>query len=187
MPIYLCRHGQTRWNQLGILQGHLDSELTELGQQQARILGQQAQALSLDFILCSDLDRAQQTAIIANQTLKLPIQISSQLRERDFGSLQGLERGQSPQWWQHYDSRHQQDELAIPGAESASSVWQRAHGALCQLLNQHADRNVLLIGHGEWQRIVQNGLLSYPLHSAYHPIPDNGDIWCLDDLLVEPA
>ncbi|SDJ79358.1 probable phosphoglycerate mutase [Ferrimonas sediminum] len=187
MPIYLCRHGQTRWNQLGILQGHLDSELTELGRQQARVLGQQARALSLDFILCSDLNRARETAVIASQALNLPIQISSQLRERDFGALQGLSRDQSPQWWQHYDSRHLQDALAIPGAESASSVWQRAHNALFQLLNQHPDSNVLLIGHGEWQRIVQNGLLSYPLHSAHHPIPDNAEIWCLDDLLVECA
>jgi probable phosphoglycerate mutase len=37
--IYLVRHGETRWNLEGRIQGQLDSELTERGLEQARALG----------------------------------------------------------------------------------------------------------------------------------------------------
>lgn len=36
VDIYLVRHGQTDFNQAGLLQGHAPSRLTARGQQQAR-------------------------------------------------------------------------------------------------------------------------------------------------------
>jgi probable phosphoglycerate mutase len=33
--VYILRHGQTQWNAQGRLQGHFDSELTDLGREQA--------------------------------------------------------------------------------------------------------------------------------------------------------
>ena len=37
--IGFIRHGSTEWNRLGKLQGQLDTELTEEGREQARLLG----------------------------------------------------------------------------------------------------------------------------------------------------
>lgn len=38
--IYLVRHGETTWNVEHRMQGHQDSALTELGVQQALLLGE---------------------------------------------------------------------------------------------------------------------------------------------------
>lgn len=38
--VYLVRHGETTWNRDGRLQGHLDSELTPAGVEQARAIGE---------------------------------------------------------------------------------------------------------------------------------------------------
>ena len=36
LRIYLVRHGQTAWNQVGRIQGHSDTPLDEVGQRQAQ-------------------------------------------------------------------------------------------------------------------------------------------------------
>lgn len=36
MKIIITRHGQTDWNALGKLQGHLDIELNDMGRKQAK-------------------------------------------------------------------------------------------------------------------------------------------------------
>ena len=64
--IYLLRHGQTEFNAQGRLQGHVDSNLTEKGVNQARAMGRALSRLIDDptewRIAVSPLGRAQATA-----------------------------------------------------------------------------------------------------------------------------
>ena len=66
--LLIIRHGETEWNQAGVMQGHLDSPLTDLGQQQARdlatLLGQ-AGLGPQHRAWVSPLGRAQATARLA--------------------------------------------------------------------------------------------------------------------------
>lgn len=61
--LYLVRHGQTRWNSIGRLQGRLDSPLTELGRAQAEALRPLVAGLPAKR-MCSPQGRAVQTARI---------------------------------------------------------------------------------------------------------------------------
>ncbi len=65
----LLRHGETEWNRKGRIQGQLDSPLTSKGRDQAlrqgQILSQLRDGLGNHQVLCSPLDRAQQTARLA--------------------------------------------------------------------------------------------------------------------------
>ena len=61
--LYLMRHGQTFFNQEGLVQGACDSPLTELGQEQARQAGAYLQERGIRFgqLYSSTQERASDT------------------------------------------------------------------------------------------------------------------------------
>lgn len=63
--LYFTRHGQTIWNVEGKVCGATDIELTELGHEQAKELGEHIKAdkdIKIDEIVASPLVRAKNTA-----------------------------------------------------------------------------------------------------------------------------
>ena len=90
--IYIARHGQNEDNVRGILNGHRDLPLTDLGRQQARRLARHIKdrELVFDAVYASPLGRAFETAAIVAAELELaePI-IHDDLIERDFGIMTG--------------------------------------------------------------------------------------------------
>jgi probable phosphoglycerate mutase len=78
--ITLVRHGESTWNELGLIQGQNDlAQLTNEGREQARAVAETLKSLGFDRLVTSDLARARQTALTAD----------SLLRERCFGVLEG--------------------------------------------------------------------------------------------------
>ncbi len=94
MKIYFARHGQDHDNVNGILNGHRDTPLTEVGVGQAQVLADTVKSLNLgiDKIFASPLQRAYKTAEIVADTLGLekPEKVDL-LIERDFGVMSGKE------------------------------------------------------------------------------------------------
>ena len=89
MTIYFVRHGETIWNKKGILQGHKNSPLTYKGIKSAKKKGKVLNKKGIEVIYSSDLGRCFQTAEIINKFLGVKIVKTRQLRERDFGNLNG--------------------------------------------------------------------------------------------------
>ena len=67
--LILIRHGQTTYNATGRMQGHLDTELSELGYEQARAAGRLLQDQGVSKIVASDLLRARETARVVAEAL----------------------------------------------------------------------------------------------------------------------
>jgi len=155
MKLLCCRHGETQWNKLGKLQGHLDSELSPLGVQQARALGIELSRYKPALIMTSDLGRAKETAVLVNERLNLSIRSSPLLRERGFGKLQGLLRHESQALWNAYEQRFNGDKMMIEDSESAMEVLDRGCHFLAELSSFDVE-TVIVICHGEWLRIMQN-------------------------------
>lgn len=88
--IYLVRHGQTEWNLQDILQGQLDSALTEKGLEQARDLVERFKDIEFASIFSSDLLRAKRTAETVAIERKLAVKTSELLRERNWGRYDGV-------------------------------------------------------------------------------------------------
>ena len=94
--LFLCRHGQTEYNRLKLVQGaRVDAPINENGKIQAERLGK-ALALAApppEFIFHSSLSRTKQTAALASQqfissTPKL--EVIPELAEIDFGGVEGV-------------------------------------------------------------------------------------------------
>ena len=87
--LYFVRHGQTEWNAIRRMQGQSNSDLTELGRQQAQTNGQFLAGVSIDYLVASPLDRTRQTAAIINRYLQLDIKYDVRIMEWDCGDWSG--------------------------------------------------------------------------------------------------
>jgi 2,3-bisphosphoglycerate-dependent phosphoglycerate mutase len=136
--LLLARHGETEWNRELRIQGSSDIELNELGRQQARELAQELATVELDAIYSSDLSRARQTAEAVAAAHGLEIRLDARLRERSFGSWEGLT----------HDEIVERRETATPDGETVDEVRDRVLEAIQEIAAAHSGEQVLVVSHG---------------------------------------
>jgi len=88
--IIIVRHGETKWNQCGKFQGHLDSPLTSKGVDQINSLAGSLIEDNVNLIYSSPLGRAIETSHIIAERLSVNICFDSRLKERNLGFMEGL-------------------------------------------------------------------------------------------------
>lgn len=141
--IGFIRHGSTEWNRLGKLQGQLDTDLTDDGREQARLLGLRLANETWDGIISSDLKRAKETAQIISKMSGIPIiGTDNRLRERKYGQVEGTtaterEERWGPEW-----------KLQELGQESDDELWKRWSELETEILEAYPTRKILLVSHG---------------------------------------
>ena len=85
--VYYSPHAASVDNEAGRASGHADIPLSEKGLQKAAELGRHYEAIRLDAVYCSDLQRAYVTSQIAFSARKIPIIPDARLREFDYGEM----------------------------------------------------------------------------------------------------
>jgi probable phosphoglycerate mutase len=171
--IILVRHGETGWNQIGRLQGHLDIALSEVGREQARRLAarfsvEKAAGARFDACYSSDLGRARQTAEPLAQALDLPVRLSTQLRERNYGVFQGYDKTQIgtvfPDAYRIWQTRD--PDFAPPEGESQQVFYKRICAVLLELAREHAGQRIVCVAHGGVLDCAYRHALGMPLQFA---------------------
>ncbi|WP_457599835.1 histidine phosphatase family protein [Hydrogenivirga sp.] len=87
--IYLVRHAQSEFNEKGIFQGRLDSDLTPLGFVQARMVAKFLEGEGIEAVITSPQRRAYKTALTVGDLLGLEVEVDERIREMSFGVLEG--------------------------------------------------------------------------------------------------
>jgi len=168
--IILVRHGETDWNRLGRLQGHLDIGLSALGHEQARLLAarlahEQAAGERFDACYSSDLSRARQTAEPLARALGLGVSLMPQLRERNYGVFQGHDKAQIgtvfPEAYRLWQSRD--PDFAPAEGESQQAFYDGVCLALSALARRHAGQRIICVAHGGVLDCAYRFALSMPL------------------------
>lgn len=155
VEIYIARHGQNEDNVNGILNGHRDLPLTELGRDQARQLGQGILEAGLDFekIYCSPLTRAQETAQIVSEILghKEEPTVLELLIERDFGVMTGLPIAKIAEMCEPdiVTTNTITYFLNPEGAETFPELVERGHDILREVHHRQQSGRALLVCHGD--------------------------------------
>ncbi len=168
--LYLIRHGQTEWNQAGRIQGHTESDLTKLGKEQAASAASILLELSYTYhqLYCSDLSRAQQTAEIIGEQLGLTAQLNAQLREMNFGDLEGLTRAEAqekvPEIANRLWGEGSDPDFAAPNGESRQQMPDRGRGALLEIVQKHPGEKVVVVSHGGVIGYFLRSVLSIPMN-----------------------
>lgn len=159
LKIYIARHGQNEDNAKGILNGHRDLPLTEIGNAQGRELAEGIKELSLTFdaVYTSPLIRAKRTAEIVCERLGLkPPQVLDSIIERDFGIMTG-KRLEEIRELCHPDILETETItyfLSPPGAETFPMLIERAKRALDHIHREHPTGIVLLVTHGDLGKML---------------------------------
>ncbi len=96
--LVLLRHGESEWNKKNLFTGWVDVDLTELGEEQARLGGLELKKDGLlpTVVHTSLMTRAIRTSNIALEACErswIPVKRHWRLNERHYGGLQGLDKG----------------------------------------------------------------------------------------------
>ncbi|MBA3365507.1 MAG: histidine phosphatase family protein [Actinobacteria bacterium] len=140
--ILLTRHGETDWNLQRRVQGHVDRPLNDRGREQARALAEELRDEHFDAVYSSDLARAQETAAIVARHRGLDVSTLPALREKNFGSWEGLTDAEVLSRYPAARSGPWGD------GESTEEVADRVMGAILEISERHPDARVLVVTHG---------------------------------------
>jgi 2,3-bisphosphoglycerate-dependent phosphoglycerate mutase len=166
--ITVLRHGETAWNALTRIQGHLDIGLNETGLWQAQQAGQALAGEDVHAVISSDLSRAYATARAVARHHDLTVQSRQDLRERGFGQFEGMTyaeiEAQMPQ--QAMLWRKRDPHFAPDGGESLLAFRDRIARAMMQLAQQHAGQHVVVVAHGGVLDIIYRMATGLDLQAA---------------------
>lgn len=121
--IFFVRHGQTAGNRDGRLQGRVDTQLTDLGREQARRLAEGLRAVRVARVVTSPLRRATETAAAIGTVHGLDVDVDGRLVELHYGDWdQRRFREIGAQEWGAWRA---DPKFAPPGGESLVDVTAR--------------------------------------------------------------
>lgn len=169
--LVLLRHGQTEYNAGSRMQGQLDTELSELGRDQAAAAADVLAKRQPLLIVSSDLRRALDTAVVLGERAGQPVLVDTRLRETHLGDWQGLTHTEvddrapgARQAWRD-DAR-----WAPHGGESRVDVAQRSLPLVTELITEQSEwgiegpeRPIVLVAHGGLIAALTAALLELPV------------------------
>jgi probable phosphoglycerate mutase len=167
MRILLARHGETKWNAEGRYQGQVDVPLSEVGEGQARLLGERLREVRIDRAVASPLARAKRTAELAlGPSREAMLKLDAGFAEIAHGTWEGLlateidamDRERLRDW------REAPETVQMPQGESLQQVLDRAWPALERASNDlRAEDTLLVVAHDAVNRVLLCRILGLPL------------------------
>jgi len=126
------------------VQGHTDRPLNDFGRRQAKELADRLAGEGADAIYTSDLVRAKETADIVAERLGLTVVVDPGLREKDWGTWEGL-------------TGDERIHVEFEG-ESVEDHRDRVMAAVRRIVARHPDQRVVVVTHGGSLRRIQTAV-----------------------------
>lgn len=162
----LIRHGETKWNREGRLMGITDIPLTATGVKQAKMVAKHLKSYPFAVIFSSPLIRTLQTARQIHRFHKdIPFIVHVDLKERNFGIAEGLayEKANALHPELVYSETWKYLHFRPENGESLYEVQQRARHFLSTTLPRYEGKQIAVVSHGTFLRILAYTILGIPL------------------------
>ena len=160
LTIIFESHGTTTDNEQHISSGWKDVELSEIGKQQAKELGERYRDTNFAVVYCSDLQRSYKTGEIAFAGRNIPIIRDARLNECNYGDLNGHPSNEvDPEKLKHVS-------VPFPNGESYKEAVKRVKSFLNDMWKKHQRQNILVIGHRATQYGLEHLMKGVPLQKA---------------------
>jgi probable phosphoglycerate mutase len=181
--LIIVRHGQTDWNIERRIQGWRDIDLNDNGRMQAQRLAAalaspESKHAPLHAIYSSDLSRARETAQAVARALQLPLNVTSGVRERNYGILEGVP---FDQMHEHHPEvaaiwKSRDPDGVIPQGETLRTFNERVTGALHDIAKRHQQERVMVVTHGGAMDIIWRAATGEPIEAPRKTVFLNASI-----------
>ena len=178
---YLIRHAQSEYNEKGIFQGRLDSDLTPLGFVQSRLLAENLKSEKPQVIFSSPQRRAYKTALTLSDILEIPLIVDERLREMSFGVLEGRH------FWTMFEENKEMIlnwlknpvKYPLPTQEDMKEFEKRVKEFLNEVIKRKEEK-IVIVGHGGTLHGLLCLALGIGLEKMWHIHMDNTGITVLE-------
>jgi len=179
--IILIRHGETEWNSQKRMQGHSNSDLSEVGRGQIQALGELMKNVSFDHIYSSDSLRARQTAEAITQYSGHTLQFDQRIREKNLGVFEGLTSTEAkerhPEVYRLFKTAGAN--YVIDEGESTQQLLERALEFIEEIRLRHPQERVVMVTHGGVVRVLMKHALGLSIDAPTRFIIKNTGIFGL--------
>ncbi|MDP6295025.1 MAG: histidine phosphatase family protein [SAR324 cluster bacterium] len=179
--IILIRHGETEWNSQKRMQGHSNSNLSEVGRGQIQELGELMKNVSFDHIYSSDSLRARQTAEAITQYSGHTLQFDQRIREKNLGVFEGLTSTEAkerhPEIYRLFKTAGAN--YVIDEGESTQQLLERALEFIEEIRLRHPQERVVMVTHGGVVRVLMKHALGLSIDAPTRFLIKNTGIFGL--------
>ena len=162
--LLVIRHGQSLWNQAGIIQGQQDIALSDLGRRQAAAIGARLAAAPIAAVYASPLCRAVQTAAAIAEPHGLTLHTDADLAEIHHGQWEGMTEADVAQSYgellELWLTRPAQ--VQMPEGEHYADVRARGLRAIERIVAAHPGQMVAVVTHDVIVRVAIAHALALP-------------------------
>ncbi|OQY41439.1 MAG: hypothetical protein B6227_05075 [Fusobacteriia bacterium 4572_74] len=181
LKIHFVRHGQTEWNVIKKLQGHLNSPLTEEGIEQTELLYEKLKYVKFNKIYTSPQGRAIHTARILKGKKDIEILELQEIMEMGFGNVEGLEKEKFKEKYPEAFMNLWTDAVKYNpkdfSGESFVEVKKRAIEGLNKLVRENKTGNIMVVSHGMILKVIFGYVLGHDLDKFWiDPVPQNTSV-----------
>jgi alpha-ribazole phosphatase len=169
--VHLLRHAEVHPEDANCLYGQADVRLSDHGARQSEEAGLWFATRKVAAVYSSDLFRARYLAEQIAQHHHLAVQTTPLLRERFFGSWQGLswaeiETDYPAEFAEYQSSRFI---MRVPGgAENFHDVGARVSEFLAGILDRHRGESIVITCHSGPARLLLTMAMNMPIESVFH-------------------
>ena len=171
MELHLFRHGETDWNKEGRAQSHNGSQLSSLGVQQAKAVGEKIKNVKFNAIYSSSSLRTRQTAKIMWPEQENQITYSFDYREIELGPWEGKLykdlKLSDPSAHAHFFSDPHLFHVA--GAETFENLTERSVKAINSLFQRERGKTIALVSHGAFIKALLTKIEGKKLSQIWDP------------------
>ena len=161
--ILFIRHGETDCNKKHLYYGHLNPSLNETGINQLKNTKKKLEKMNekIDIIFSSDLKRCRESLEILEIDKNIKQHFSENLRELNFGILEGKTYKEIENQFPHYvnEMKNNWRNFKAEGGESLSDLQKRSAKEINKIKNEYKNKKILVVAHAG---VIQS-LISYYL------------------------
>ncbi|MEG0844107.1 MAG: histidine phosphatase family protein [Romboutsia sp.] len=176
--LILVRHALTIDNEKSRLSGHIDSILSDEGENQVRKLNKYLEKLEIDKIYATTSKRTKDTVSYLANINNIEIIEKDTLKEISFGDFEGLT-------FEYIKNNHQDEfqnmidqgyEYKYPNGESLIESYNRVVREINDIILESENKNVLICSHGGTIRNIVSYLISNSYEYHWNFKIDNASV-----------
>jgi alpha-ribazole phosphatase len=178
MELVLVRHPEASDEMAGRCYGRLDVDLSPRGRELCTKLAERLSSERVDAVVASPLRRAREAADAIATRHGLPVSILPELRELDFGELEGRSFEEIGASWPALFERWMRAPTTVrfPGGECYDELQERVAETVADLCARHDGQVVVAVTHAGVIRAALARALELPSDAVFRLAVDPGSI-----------